>query len=86
MDTVAENSVVVWSPEVAALVGAGLAAAERDLGRILSPADRLMFLRGYHYRQMQEYAETLAEGTKVPPSLQSELPASTSPVPGLSAV
>jgi hypothetical protein len=56
-DTVAEEATVAWDPEVAAMVGPGLAQAERELDRILSPAERLMFLRGYTYRCQQEVAE-----------------------------
>ena len=54
MDT---GATVVWDPQVAALVGPGIAETEQELDRILSPAERLMWLRGYTWRQQQELAE-----------------------------
>ena len=49
-DVVAEDAALTWDPQVAALVGLALAGAERDLGRILSPAETVMFLWGYRAR------------------------------------
>lgn len=59
-DTVSEEAAAAWDPEVAAMVGPGLAEAERDMGRVLSPHERLIFLRGYTYRCKQEHDEIKA--------------------------
>ena len=56
-DVVAEDAALTWDPQVAALVGPALAAAERDLDRILSPAEIVMFLWGYRARMEHEVME-----------------------------
>lgn len=56
-DTVAEEAAVVWDPEVAAMVGPGLAEAEKEMERILSPRERLIFLLGYTCCQEKWLAE-----------------------------
>ena len=56
-DIVAHEAAVQWDPEVAALIGPGMAAYEALRGKILSPGERLIFMAGYNCCQEKIVAE-----------------------------
>ena len=61
----AGKTITVLTRTVAAMIGPGLAEAERDMGRILSPDEQIIFLRGYTYRCQQEHEELKAKSTSL---------------------